>query len=127
MIVADTDVLIDALRGRGAAERIEIELRTGQLATTVITVFELLAGARTERAKRRVETLLAAMGHLPLDVAAAREAAEIGLELEKSGNTIGTADALIAGICRTRGAMLMTRNTAHFSRVPRLKLATLSP
>lgn len=39
MIVADSDVLIDALRGRrGAAGRIERALETGALATTAIDV-----------------------------------------------------------------------------------------
>lgn len=126
MIVADTDVLIDALRGRGAHRRVEIELRTGRLATTVISVFELLSGARRPSEREGVETLLAALGHLPIDTNAATEAAAIRRELESVGQTIGNPDILIAGVCRSRGAMLLTRNHAHFSRVPRLSLATLS-
>ena len=47
MMVADTDVLIDFREGRSpAAERIALELDRGQLRTTVITRFELLAGQR---------------------------------------------------------------------------------
>jgi len=125
LIVADTDVLIDALRGRGAADRIERELRTGQLATTVISVFELLSGARTTAERGRVEKLLGALTQLALDVAAGREAAAIQLELGKAGAAMGTADTLIAGICRSRGAILMTRNRAQFERVANLSLATL--
>ena len=46
MMVADSDVLIDFLEGRApAANRIALELDRGQLRTTVITRFELLAGA----------------------------------------------------------------------------------
>ena len=41
MFIADTDVLIDYLRGVGEAERIVIELGTGRLCTTAITTFEL--------------------------------------------------------------------------------------
>ena len=45
MIVADTDVLIDYLRGEGPqADRIAFELQHG-LGTTVVTAFELWAGA----------------------------------------------------------------------------------
>lgn len=123
MIVADTDVLIDALRGRGAMERVHIELGTGRLATTAITVFELLGGARDDDERARVHVLLAAMVHLPLDAAAAKEAAAIQHELAAA--PIGTADTLIAGICRSKKAMLMTRNRKHFSRVEGLHLATL--
>lgn len=48
MTVADTDVLIDFLEGRSpAAERIALELDRGQPRTTVISRFELLAGAKT--------------------------------------------------------------------------------
>jgi predicted nucleic acid-binding protein len=43
MTIADTDVLVDYLRGRGEAER--ISLRKQSFCTTVITAFELWAGA----------------------------------------------------------------------------------
>jgi hypothetical protein len=47
MIVADSDVLIDALRGREPARsRIALEISSGGLATTAISAFELLAGAQ---------------------------------------------------------------------------------
>ncbi len=76
MIVADSDVLIDALRGRQpGADRIALELRAGALATTAITVFELLSGARAKSVKDPVERLLAALIVLPFDEAAARAAA----------------------------------------------------
>ena len=127
MIVADSDVLIDALRGRGAAgARVALELQGGNLATTVISVFELLAGAHTPREHDKVERLLRALTILPLDEEAAREAAKVRRELESAGRTIGTADFLIAGICIVRSAILLTRNRDHFERIPRLSLGKLS-
>ena len=46
MIIADTDVLIDTLKGKEpSASRVIEELVKGQLATTTITVFELRAFA----------------------------------------------------------------------------------
>ncbi len=36
------------------------------------------------------------------------------------------ADYLIAGICLSRNAMLLTRNRAHFERIPGLHLAAFS-
>lgn len=123
MIVADSDVLIDALRGREpAARRIAVELRSGQLATTAVNVFELTSGARTEREREKVDTLLVPVVVLPLDEEAGRLASEIRRRLEKRGQPIGMADYLIAGICLAQSATLLTRNIAHFERVPGLLL-----
>ncbi len=48
MMIADSDVLIDFLRGKGpAADRMQIEVGTGRLHTTTVTAFELLSGAKT--------------------------------------------------------------------------------
>ena len=126
MIVADTDVLIDALRGRDpAAERIHDELGTGALATTAITAFELRSGTRSGKARREVEKLLAALPILPLDDEAADRAAEARRALEADGAPIGMADYLIAGICVTRAAVLLTRNRSHFDRIEGLQLGEL--
>jgi predicted nucleic acid-binding protein len=124
VIVADSDVLIDALRGREAAkQRIHGELASGALATTAITVFELLSGASSDRVRRQVGMLLEACVLLPVDDAAARAAAETRRDLEAEGHPIGMADYLIAGVCLSRSAALLTRNRAHFEPVRGLKIA----
>jgi predicted nucleic acid-binding protein len=98
MMVADSDVLIDFLEGRApAASRIALELARGQLRTTVITRFQLLAGAKTARQLKLVGELLAALPCLPLNEPAADAAAEIRLTLERGGVGIGMGDSLIAG------------------------------
>lgn len=126
MIVADSDVLIDALSGREpGAGRIGLELSTGALATTAISAFELRSGARAERAREQVETLLAPLHVLPFDAEAAERAAEVRRALESAGTPIGMADYQIAGICLARSAVLLTRNRAHFGRVPNLALGDL--
>ncbi|MFH1469609.1 MAG: type II toxin-antitoxin system VapC family toxin [Pseudomonadota bacterium] len=127
MIVADTDVLIDFLRGQGPLQdRIAFELEHG-LATTAITAFELWAGAvGSERRERAVGALLRAMPILPLDAPCARRAAEVRRTLEQQGRSIGMADSLIAGICVEQRAVLITRNRAHFERVPDLVLSMSS-
>lgn len=127
LTVADSDVLIDALRGREpAATRVVEEVQSGRLATTAVTAFELLSGAREERARSAVEALLATLTILPLDEAASRAAAEVQCRLEAEGVPIGMADYLIAGICLSRSAVLLTRNRRHFERVRGLFLGDLS-
>jgi predicted nucleic acid-binding protein len=54
--------------------------------------------------------------------AASALAAEVRRSLEQKGQGIGLADYLIAGVCLSRRAMLLTRNHAHFARVPGLSL-----
>jgi len=123
MMLADSDVLIDFLRGKGpGAARIQVELGTGRLHTTTINAFELISGAQSQKDQAKVATLLAAMHVLPLDLVAAERAAHVRRELEGLGQGIGTADYLIAGVCLAHGAMLLTGNRKHFERVPGLKL-----
>ena len=123
MMVADTDVLIDFLEGRSpAAERVALELDRSQLRTTVISRFELLAGAKTGPQQKLVGELLAALPCLPLDEPAADRAAEVRRRLERDGIGIGMGDSLIAGIVLVHDGVLLTRNRRHFERVSGLTL-----
>ncbi len=128
MMVVDTDVLIDALNGREPAlGRIGLELASGGLATSSITAFELRSGVKSPEAEEKVADLLAGLSILPFDEKAATRAADVRRELEASGNGIGMADYLIAGVCLANSAALLTRNSRHFERVPGLTLAWHQP
>jgi tRNA(fMet)-specific endonuclease VapC len=126
MMIADTDVLIDFLEGRSpAAERLALELDRGHLRTTVISRFELLAGAKTGAQRKVVGELLAALPGLPLDEPAADRAAEVRRGLERDAVGIGMADSLIAGIVLVHDGILLTRNRRHFERIAGLTLGSL--
>ncbi len=121
MIVADTDVLIDVLRGREpAVARVSAAITAGTLATTTITTFELRSGARTGKEVAAIEALLAGLSILSFDERASEAAAVCCRELEPEGRTIGMADYLIAGTCISREAALLTRNRRHFDRIRQL-------
>ncbi|TVP58580.1 MAG: type II toxin-antitoxin system VapC family toxin [Gemmatimonadales bacterium] len=123
LIVADTDVLIDALRGRAPAARaIEDLLRSRRLATTAITRLELGVGAQLATQRSAVTALLATMPVLPLDAEAAAVAARVGASLRTAGKAIPMADLAIAGICLTLDLSLFTRNRRHFERIDGLRL-----
>ena len=51
---------------------------------------------------------------LPFDSVATRAYAQIAADLRQAGRPIGMADCQIAAICRSRGAVLVTRNVRHF-------------
>jgi tRNA(fMet)-specific endonuclease VapC len=123
MIVADSDVLIDFLRGKGdGARRVARELETRSFATTAITAFEIRSGAHSKKQRAAVDTLLAAMNILPFGPEEAQLAAEIRLHLESTGEPIGMADYMIAAVCIANGGVLLTRNRRHFERVKSLQL-----
>jgi tRNA(fMet)-specific endonuclease VapC len=123
MTVADSDVLIDFLRGHEPGRsKIALELSTGRLTTTAISAFELMSGVLAKRDQNKVATLLEAMLVLPVEGRAAEIAAQIRRDLEADGKAIGMADYLIAGVCLAHGATLLTRNLDHFRRVPELQI-----
>ena len=127
MMIADTDVLIDFLQGNNpTADRIALELERGQLRTTAVTRFELLAGARSARQEKLIIELLGALPCLSLDAAAADRAADVRRTLERKGEGIGMGDSLIAGITLVHRGVLLTRNRQHFERVPGLALGTFA-
>jgi tRNA(fMet)-specific endonuclease VapC len=122
LIVADSDVLIDALHGvEPVRTRIAEAIASGTLVASVLTVFELCAGTRSELEQAAVDALLAAVPVLPLDEAVARVAAAVQKNLDRRGMRVGFADTLIAGTCLAAGASLFTRNERHFQRVPGLR------
>ncbi len=124
MIVADSDVLIDFLRGRGeGAERVASELSRGTLATTAVTAFELRSGVRTDRQRQSVDTLLDALTILSFGPVEAGIAAEVRRRAEKLGQPVGMADYMVAATCLATGSALLTRNVKHFDRLPGLRLA----
>ncbi len=126
MIIADTDVLIDYMGGHEpAAGRITEALEKQIVRTTAVTVFELWSGAKTQRQRKAVESLLELVPDFPLDRQAAERAARVRRELEVKGSTIGMGDSLIAGIVLVQDGKLMTRNRRHFERVEDLTLVAL--
>lgn len=71
---------------------------------------------------RQLAQLLDAVELLPFDRSAVTHAADIRFELQRLGTPIGPLDILIAGTARARDAVLVTRKSKEFSRVPRLKI-----
>jgi tRNA(fMet)-specific endonuclease VapC len=127
MIVADSDVLIDFMRGvEPAAARVALELESKSFATTAVTAFEIRCGCKSDRQQRVVDDLLDAMNILSVGSAEIEAAAKIFIDLQARGEGIGMADCLIAGVCIARDAVLLTRNVKHFERVSQLKLGRLT-
>jgi predicted nucleic acid-binding protein len=126
--VLDTSFLIDIFRNEPAAvKHLDHLEQEDLLQITAPTIMELWLGAlqsnAPEREKARIEEFLEALLVLSFDMRAAKEAAEIEAALLKKGQMIDIEDTMIAGIARSHGEKIVTRDE-HFKRIVGLKIET---
>jgi predicted nucleic acid-binding protein len=113
-VLLDTTVLIDALRGRPAAERVRGLREQGQLPwICAINAEELLRGAR-EREQPLVLRFLEGLRLAPLGREEGVRAGRWRREHAREGVTLSQADCLIAATAVGIGARLATGNPKHF-------------
>jgi tRNA(fMet)-specific endonuclease VapC len=127
LVVVDSDLLIDYLRGRETGARfVRLLLTEHRLRVTAVTAYELRVGA--DFLSRRDDVVRLLRGRtFPLDLASALEAGAVASALRQRGRAIGFADCLQAGVCLRYDQPLATRNRKHFSRVDNLRLVEVAP
>lgn len=114
MIVLDTTVLIDHLRGRPAAERVaRLALAGEELATTPINVEEIMRGLR-QAEEAAAETLFDGLLIVSLGLDEGRQAGLWRRHFAERGVTLSQADCLIAAAAFLAGARLATGNPTDF-------------
>ena len=126
MIVLDTNVVSELARRKpdpAVVAWLDAQ-QSNDIATSSITLAELLYGiARLPRGRRREQLAVAVAGLVhddlggrvhPFAVDCAERYALIVSARERLGRPISVLDAQIAAICRTHGAQLATRNTRDF-------------
>lgn len=127
-MIADTCLLVDALRGERAANAFMARLQ-GEgafMAIPSMVLFELWEGVeRSDRSleqQRRVEELAASYPVLAFEPRHAQRAGRLSGELVRRGEMLDAVDAQIAGMALAEGLPVVTRNRKDFERVPGLKL-----
>jgi len=120
----DTDTVIYFFKGRGRVAQRLLQTAPAEVALSTLSLYELHVGVvrsvRPDETQAQLETFLTLITVVPFDDAAARAAAEVRGYLERSGQTIGMLDTLIAGVALARGLTLVTHNVSEFQRVPNL-------
>jgi tRNA(fMet)-specific endonuclease VapC len=133
LLVLDTDHFSDWQRDSNAGKRLRVRLEStkSQIAVSIVTVEEQMRGWLAEigrhhdvhqqisayaKLQRQVE-IFAEWLIVPWD----RDSADLFVSLRAQGVRIGTLDLKIACMVRTRDAILLTRNTLDFAKVPGLK------
>jgi len=107
MILADTSVLIDLLRGEIKAEKLE---EYGEIATCFPVQCELYKGTKiarnTEEGEKQVKKLLERLEELESGPKAAKKFSE----LRQKYSDINDFDLMIAGICLANNADFITQD-----------------
>ena len=123
----DTDWVADHLANRAAATQLLASLIDDGIAISLVTYGEIYEGILYSL--RRSQTLEIAFLEflrrcpvLSLDEAIMRRFAGIRGGLRGRGELIGDADTLIAATALHHDLTLVTRNLAHFRRVPTLRI-----
>lgn len=125
----DTCILVDILRDRREGLRTRVQGfadRAIDLHLSVVAFHELVIGAaisaRPDFQREKVLALSALFRLEPWTPEDAVAAAGLRADLRRRGETIGLADAFIAGQALNRGWTLVTSNIREFQRVPNLAL-----
>jgi len=133
-VLLDTAVLIAAARGTFDMPGYLAALGDAPVALAAISASELLHGVERardavirQRRREFVEGVLANVPAIPFGLPEARAHARIWAELACAGNLIGAHDLQIAATALVADSAVATLNVHEFSRVPRLRLAELTP
>lgn len=113
-VLLDSTVLIDALRGRAAAERVAGLRRSGtEPWACVVSVEEIWRGLR-EGEESQARRLFSGLRLAPLGVSEGIRAGSWRRTFARRGVTIHQADCLIAAAAVSVGASLATANVGDF-------------
>lgn len=114
VVLLDTTVLIDVLRGRPVVERLRLlRSRTDLAATSPVNVEEVVRGLRGEESSAAA-ALLAGLVVVPLDRTAAERAGAWRRDYALRGTTLSQADCLVAAAALSVRGRLATGNPRHF-------------
>lgn len=120
MIVLDTSVLIEHLRGEDAATRFLLGIPAADRAASVLARIEIEGGMRSGE-RRSVGSLFGILRLLPVTDAVARRAGELLRTYRRSHHGIDLVDYVVAATVELHGATLATLNVRHFPMIEGLK------
>ena len=121
MILVDTSILIDHLRGRAEPGRLmrEALLAEVTLAASVVTKVEVLGSMRSPE-KAAVRAIFSVVDWLPVTEDIADRAGSLARKYRRSHGSIDVVDYLIAATTEQHDADLWTRNVRHFPMLQNL-------
>ena len=125
LYMLDTDMASYVIRGTDSMVMENFSQYFSKLCISSITAAELQFGAVKKNSKPLTEKVDAFCELLPVkswNLEAAVRYGKLRAELEKEGTPLAAMDLLIAASALTEGAVLVTNNEAHFSKVKHLSI-----
>jgi predicted nucleic acid-binding protein len=118
--LTDTDILIDAARGRPDAVGFLSAQRAGTgVSISIISSMELVAGCRDAAELRQIQRFLRQVASLPVSTSISQSAYQL-MEAYSLSHGLQIPDALIAATALENGLVLFTKNVRHFQMIPGL-------
>jgi len=120
MIILDTSFLIDFFRGK--EETLHVITDTN-VATTVITYYEIFSGIFHKKAKKEEKffrRFFSEVRILDLDMNSAEKSSEIMARLLKMGASVNALDVIIAGISVAHGAETIVSKDRDFLEIAKV-------
>jgi tRNA(fMet)-specific endonuclease VapC len=122
----DTDICSYIIKSPQIFKKRFEEVPAGQIAISSITWAELntwvMCSYKPEKRILSLQKMFAPINILPFNLLDATFHGSIRKHLKEHGELIGALDMLIAAHAISRGLILVTNNTNHFERVPKLKI-----
>lgn len=126
LYMLDTNVVSAEFRGATPVGQRLRTLQPGQWCVSAVTWSELCFGVALKPEATRLARLVQAFGRIarimPWDEQAAQQHGRLRAGLRLQGTPIGDFDEMIAAHALSLGAVLVTNNVRHFSRVPGLEI-----
>jgi predicted nucleic acid-binding protein len=122
----DTDTYSEVLKAVNptvAQNAATYRQRHGKYSVSVVSIMEIVYGFQRMQNHRRMQHFLAAVAQeevIAFEHPAAELAGRIAGDLDRTGQTIGKADPMIAAIALHHGLNLVTGNTTHYQRIQQL-------
>jgi tRNA(fMet)-specific endonuclease VapC len=121
----DTDTVSHIVRNHPPVVRNIINHEDDEICISVVSNAELFYGLEkkgSERLFKEVRSIIGKCTVITFDESQSELYGKIRVELEKKGTPLGDMDMLIAAAALSTGAILVTHNKKHFSKVKGLKV-----
>lgn len=121
MILVDTNVIIESLRGKKETVTLLEKIGLKNIAISTITEMELYIGARDKKELNFIKKRLKKIEIIDFDKKISKKSVELVFKFSKS-HTLDIPDSIIAATSLIYGLPLITYNKKDFKFIPDLKL-----
>ena len=120
MVLIDTSAWIEALRvdgDSGIRQRVAALLKAGQVVLCDMVILELWNGARGERERAELRSIIDVLTKVPISRGVWSRASSLAVQCRAIGVTVPATDLLIAATARFHGIDLL-ESDRHFRMIP---------